>query len=318
MLGRCAVIAVLGGWLLATTALLAEDQPNKAREGFAWKNGDKVVLVGGTVIEREQNSGQWELALTRNIPAKNVTFRNLGWSGDTVWAESRGIFEPSDRSTPLGSNTGYVQLIELVKEQQPSVLIFGYGAVEAFAGPPGLEPFLKQYEKLIADCQAVSTEGARLILLGPMDMAAMQPPLPAPTAYNETVRVYQEAIRSMAQTIGATYVPMTMPPARHDEELRQITDNGQHLTSDGYARSALQLVSALTPGMAKAIKTGDDTALTQLIRKKNEYFFRRHRPQNVTYIFLFRKHEQGNNAADIPKFDPLIAELEHQISQTID
>ena len=314
MLGRCAVIAVLGGWLFAAASLFAEDQPNQARASFVWKDGDKVALIGGTVIEREQNFGQWELALTRHIPAKNVTFRNLGWSGDTVWAESRGLFDPSGRSTPLGSNKGYVQLIELVKEQQPSVLIFGYGAVEAFDGSPGLDPFLKQYEKLIADCKTVSAEGARVILLGPMEMAAMQPPLPPPHAYNELVRVYQEAIRSMAKTIGATYVPLTMPPARHDEELRQITVNGQHLTSVGYARSAAQLVSALTPGHAKEIKTGDEAALIQLIRKKNEYFFHRHRPQNVTYILLFRKHEQGNNAADLPKFDPLIAELEQQIS----
>ena len=318
MLGRCAVIAVLGGWLLAGAPLFAEDQPSKARAGFAWRDGDKVALIGGTVIEREQNSGQWELALTRNIPAKNVTFRNLGWSGDTVWAESRGIFEPSGRGTPLGSNKGYVQLIELVKEQKPSVLIFGFGAVEAFEGQSGLEPFLKQYEKLIADCRAVSSEGARVIVLGPMELAAMQPPLPPPHAYNELVRVYQEAIRSLAKTIGATYVPMSLPHARHDDELRQITDNGQHLTSDGYARSASQLVIALTPGQAKEIKTGDEAALSQLIRKKNEYFFRRHRPQNVTYILLFRKHEQGNNAADLPKFDPLIEELEQQIAASIE
>lgn len=318
MLGRCAVIAVLGGWLLAATSLMAEDQPGQARVGFTWKDGDKVALIGGTVIEREQNFGRWELALTRNIPAKNVTFRNLGWSGDTVWAESRGIFEPAGRGTPLGSNKGYVQLIELVKEQKPSVLIFGYGAVEAFDGPPGLDPFLKQYEKLISDCRAVSVEGARVILLGPLEMAAMQPPLPPPHAYNEMVREYQEAIRSMAKKISATYVPLTLPPARHDDELRLITDNGQHLTAEGYARSASQLVSALTPGQAKEIKTGDEATLSQLIRKKNEYFFHRHRPQNVTYILLFRKHEQGNNAADIPKFDPLIAELEQQISQTVD
>ena len=127
MLRRYAVIAVLGGWLFAVGPLLAQDQT-----GFVWKDGDKVALLGGTVIEREQNYGQWELALTRNIPAKNVTFRNLGWSGDTVWAESRGLFEPAGRGTSLRENQGYARLMALVKEQQPTVLMFGYGAVEAF------------------------------------------------------------------------------------------------------------------------------------------------------------------------------------------
>jgi len=56
-------------------------------------------------------------------------------------------------------------------------------------------------------------------------------------------------------------------------------------------------------------------ALRQLILKKNELYFHRWRPQNVTYLFGFRKHEQGNNAADIARFDPFIRELEQQIQK---
>jgi hypothetical protein len=44
-------------------------------------------------------------------------------------------------------------------------------------------------------------------------------------------------------------------------------------------------------------------------------YFHRWRPQNITYLFGFRKHEQGQNAAEIPKFDPLIKALEDQISE---
>ncbi len=51
------------------------------------------------------------------------------------------------------------------------------------------------------------------------------------------------------------------------------------------------------------------------IAEKNELYFHRYRPQNETYLFLFRKHEQGNNAVEIPMFDPLIAEKEKQIAE---
>ena len=54
--------------------------------------------------------------------------------------------------------------------------------------------------------------------------------------------------------------------------------------------------------------------LLQTIAEKNALFFNRHRPQNETYLFLFRKHEQGNNAVEIPQFDPLIAEKEKEIA----
>jgi hypothetical protein len=55
--------------------------------------------------------------------------------------------------------------------------------------------------------------------------------------------------------------------------------------------------------------------LRQTIIAKNELYFHRWRPQNETYLFLFRKHEQGNNAVEIPKFDPLIAEKEKEIAK---
>lgn len=56
-------------------------------------------------------------------------------------------------------------------------------------------------------------------------------------------------------------------------------------------------------------------ALMEAIRRKNELFFHRWRPQNSTYLFLFRKHEQGQNAAEIPMFDPLIEEQENRIAE---
>ncbi len=307
---RFAVLTLLGAWLIAAEALSAGDSPKSGSTGFVWKDGDKVALIGGTVIEREQNYGQWEAALTRNIPANNVTFRNLGWSGDTVWAESRGIFEPAER--------GYALLIDLVKEQKPSVLVFGYGQVEAIEGPARLPAFIEQYERMINDCKAGSAEGVRVILLGPMDLVQMPAPLPSVAGYNALIATYRKAIQEFAGKIGATYVPLSMPTAGSAKELRLLTDNGQHLSSEGYARTASQLVSALTPGKAKELKTGDADSFLQLIRKKNELFFHRYRPQNVTYLFLFRKHEQGNNAVDIPKFDPLVKGLEEQIHAAVD
>jgi hypothetical protein len=46
---------------------------------------------------------------------------------------------------------------------------------------------------------------------------------------------------------------------------------------------------------------------------KNQLYFHRWRPQNETYLFGFRKHEQGQNAREIPEFDPLIAAAEKEI-----
>ena len=55
--------------------------------------------------------------------------------------------------------------------------------------------------------------------------------------------------------------------------------------------------------------------LRQTIVAKNRLYFYRWRPENETYLFGFRKHEQGQNAREIPQFDPLIAEKEKEIAK---
>ena len=48
--------------------------------------------------------------------------------------------------------------------------------------------------------------------------------------------------------------------------------------------------------------------------EKNRLYFHRWRPENETYIFGFRKKEQGQNAVEIPQFDPLVAAKEAEIN----
>src|SRR5688500_14363872 len=55
---------------------------------FEFRDGDRVVLLGSTFIERMQNDGYFETMVTAAYPHRNITFRNLGWSGDTVWGDS--------------------------------------------------------------------------------------------------------------------------------------------------------------------------------------------------------------------------------------
>ena len=60
---------------------------------FEFEDGDRVVFVGDTLVEREQLYGYIEQRLTVEFPDRNVTFRNLGWSADTPAGESRASFD---------------------------------------------------------------------------------------------------------------------------------------------------------------------------------------------------------------------------------
>jgi glucose/arabinose dehydrogenase len=55
--------------------------------------------------------------------------------------------------------------------------------------------------------------------------------------------------------------------------------------------------------------------LRQAILHKNEAYFNRSRPENMAYIFGFRKKEQGNNAGEVLQFDEIVAAEEKRIAQ---
>jgi hypothetical protein len=82
---------------------------------------------------------------------------------------------------------------------------------------------------------------------------------------------------------------------------------------DGHFEVSRENVGVVLPlGNAPDIRQVEE--LRRAIIEKNRLYFHRWRPQNETYLFGFRKHEQGQNAAEVPKFDPLVAEMEARIA----
>jgi lysophospholipase L1-like esterase len=282
--------------ILLALPLLARAEP------LTLKDGDRVVLVGGTFIEREQRDGYWESAILRHFPGKAIVWRNLGWSGDTVRGESRGSFG--------GQPQGYKHLKEHVLALKPTVLILGYGSVESFDGEAGLAKFKADYAKLLDE---LAPAKARVILLSPLPMEKV-PGKPDPAEANKNLRLYADAIRELAQQRKVEYVDLftTLLKWMQSSGDSPLTANGLHLTADGYRRTS-DLVESEFGLKPVEGKTEHLEALRQAIIEKNTLYFYRWRPANETYLFGFRKQEQGQNAIEIPKFDPLVAEAEERI-----
>lgn len=287
---------------------------------FELLDGDRVVFLGNTFIEREQTYGYLELALTTYWPNRNITFRNLGWSGDTVTGIARARF---------GSEAeGFQHLTEHVFALKPTVIFVAYGANEAFAGPAGLDKFTADLTKLL---EVLQTTGAKIVFLSPLRQEKLGPPLPDPSAQNKNIELYANEIRDVAAAHDCRYADLNAPidlimsgPSTTLETpttIREhLTDNGVHFTAKGYEYISWALLAALhlpppdeKPASISRPKKLEE--LRQAIIKKNELYFHRWRPQNETYLYLFRKHEQGQNAREIPQFDPLVAELETNIAK---
>lgn len=280
---------------------------------FQLADNDRVVLLGDTFFERAQRYGWLETAIQLQFPTKNIQFRNLGWSGDTVFAESRGIFDPPAK--------GYAQMLEQVRGLKPTVIMLNYGGNEAFNGPGYLDTFIAQYAKLLDD---LSSTKARLVLVSPLPLLNSGPPLPNPDKHNAIRKQFVAAVQQLASDRSLHFVDMWTPLEKKLDLLssKQITEEGVHLTNFGYGIVSTIFAQALTGNpTANAPNTDfgpsvamlDVKELRQTIVKKNQMYFYRWRPQNVTYLFLFRKHEQGNNAKEVDDFLPIISRLEEQI-----
>ncbi|MCA9036570.1 MAG: hypothetical protein KDA91_15650 [Planctomycetaceae bacterium] len=390
------------------------------RSPFAFRDGDHIVLLGATFFERAQQFGHLESLLTAASPGLNLTFRNLGWDADTVFADSRGIFDSPE--------TGYLRMIEHVRAEEPSVIIICYGQNEALNSRLSVEQFQVQLNRLLDD---LKTTSAAIVLMTPHELLPAVRPIPDPSRFNDRILQFANAVQEVASQRALTFVDLfndftdqlnavdgrlslehtSVSPdtAQHSDLLAMAasrwSENGMHFNARGYkvasvvARDRLLGISASgcqvqvdaveqkisvtagtvrnvvwngspnklvtfelqesvvspipldiqiagkdlgmgwsgkvhSPSVAAAevapqvlIAASDDQLhlrapvswqyeqLNLTVARKNELYFHRWRPQNITYLFGFRKHEQGNNAVEIAQFDPFVRELESQIQQ---
>lgn len=263
---------------------------------------DRVVFVGGALVERDQQFGYFETYLDVAFAKSNFTFRNLGWSGDDVWGTARAEF---------GTQAdGYKKLIDEVTSAKPTVLLINYGMNESFAGKAGLPEFVAQYKKLLDD---LSKTGAKVWLIGPNRHEKLPPPLPDPVEHDQNLRLYTDAIAQIAAERGCGFVDL-MKAVRDDLPSEdRLTEDGIHYNAAGARAFAAAMAMRFNLTLAVFPKNFD--AIRRKTIEKNREFFYRWRPQNDTYIFGFRKYEQGKNAVEIPQFDPIVKRLESEIAE---
>jgi hypothetical protein len=148
-----------------------------------------------------------------------------------------------------------------------------------------------------------------------MQQENLGPPLPDPAAQNGNIRLYNGALAKAAEARGLMFVDLFDVPAKfaqaHPGE--RFTPNGIHPTPAGHRFVADAILRGL--GLPEQGDTEQSEKIRQVTVEKNRLYFHRWRPENETYIFGFRKKEQGQNAVEIPQFDPLVAAKEAEIKR---
>jgi len=365
------------------TAILLAAAVACLQDGFELKDGDRVAFIGNTFVERDLAHNALEVRLTTRYKDRGVTWRNLGWSGDTVWGEARAGFGRAQ--------DGFNHLTRHIADLRPTLIFVAYGMNESFEGEKGLTRFVEGLGRMLDMLEAAR---GKIVLISPIRHEDLGRPLPDPAAHNGALKLYVDAMAAAASKRGHAFVNLfdRMPAGTSAEPL---TENGIHLTARGYRWAAATIESALGLPSAPAWRVEIDSLgrekvegvalsgiqagttsirfsaldaalpldgerilkvtslngglytlkidgqtivsasegqwaaglpvgkgpaqdqaskLRDAIAAKNFQYFNRWRPQNETYIFGFRKKEQGHLAPEIPQFDPIIEKMEAEIA----
>jgi len=256
---------------------LAEDAPPPLL-----RPGDRVALLGGSFFERMQSTGELEAEIQCRRADWKLTFRNLGWSGDDASGIARKRFDAPEN--------GFERLLQDVETADPTVVLIAYGFAEASDGAAAVERFQPALTRLV---EAIAGPGRRVILLSPLAMPGYQV-----DRYAEWIEQCRQIVSQVAKASDLPVISLDWQPSDTELDRQRLFPNHH-----GYFNIAQMIADPLVGGQPCDHQSLE---LRTKIAEKNELFFHRYRPQNETYLFLFRKHEQGNNAAEIPQFDPLI------------
>ncbi|MBD2752171.1 GDSL-type esterase/lipase family protein [Spirosoma validum] len=235
-----AFILFLFSYLFSEYAV-AQSVTENPNAPFELKNGDRVLFLGNSLFENDLQYGYLELALTTRWPDRNVTYRNIGWSGDNVFGEAR--------SYVTNPPTPYELLIQQITNAKPTVVFLGYGGIEAQEGESGLAHFKRGLNQLL---DKIDQLGAKTILISPVPV--LLPPSDNVTQRNAMLETYASAIAQTASERKKRYVDV-FKPILDVSKRAVITENGIHLNETGYYYLATTLEKAL--GLAP--RNGDIT-----------------------------------------------------------
>ena len=297
-----AFLGIVSGWFYGTETVSAQDSGKNSIAEL--REGDRIILLGGTFAERFLYSGWLETRLRAALPGKRLTVRNMGWSGDEVALMPR----------PLN----FGELEEHLEDRKADVILLCFGSSESFAGEAGVGKFAADYRALIERLRSRKFNGespARLVLVSPPAHEQLGPPWPDAGPRNVELERYTGAIEEIAGDTGLPFIDVFRPTRSLMAENKtgdRLTINGIHLTGPG-CRAVSQII-ALGLGVSDPLPK-EHESLREMIVEKNRQFFLRWRPVNGEYIFGRRNKPFGimTYPPEMEQLDRQIAALEEEI-----
>ncbi len=175
-------------------------QPQRTdRKKFELYDGDRIVLLGDSMIEGMAKNGCFEAALMVRWPNRKFSVLNFGRTGDGVFGQGR--------SRSGNPEEGYRRRHDMINKIKPSMIVLAYGSNESHKGEAGLGHFINGYKRLIGD---LSKTGARFVIVSPPAYVPTVKEGPDSVLRSTDLLLYSDAISRIAAERGAMYADISV------------------------------------------------------------------------------------------------------------
>ena len=202
--------------ILRFVAALAIGVARLAAE-FQIHDGDRVVFLGDSITEQRLYSTYIEAYALTRFPDWNLSFRNVGWGGDTAWLRQRAhpdegqLFKAEggelDRKVTDAVARGLGRDVLPLK---PTFVTIKFG-MNDHSYQKFRPDIFRAYARSQAELATVlGKNGARVAFLTPQPIEERRPD-PDVDERNQSLRQFSDGLRDVAKKAGATFVDQFDP-----------------------------------------------------------------------------------------------------------
>ena len=263
--------------------------------------GERIVLIGNGLAERDVYYSRIETELHLRYPDQDLFFRNMGHVGDTPGFRphpsrvSQWAFPGAEKFHPdkqVHHGKGFFSTPDqwLTHLQADTIVAF-FGYNESFDGPSKVGNFEAELDAWVQHTLSKAYNGKaapRVVLVSPVafENQSTKRDLPTGDKENANIILYSAAVETVAKKRGLTFIDLFSPTkALYAKTQQPLTTGGFVPNEEGYKQVAEILSTGIYGHQSRVSKA--DPELVNAAVKAKDYFW------NSDYNLVNGVHSHG-------------------------
>lgn len=180
-------------------------------------DGDRIVFLGDSITEQKLYTTYLEAYTLARFPAMKLTFRNVGWGGDTSWLRQRSHTEESslfaadpEKQQAMAEEAIKHGLERDVLPLHPTLVTIDFG-MNDHSYQKFREDIFRAYVRSEAELgKELQAAGAKVVFLTTQPIEEKRPD-PDKDPRNESLRQFSDGLKEVAEKEGALFVDQFAP-----------------------------------------------------------------------------------------------------------